>query len=393
MNKKLLTLLTSAVSIVALSACIFRKDPTVYSYNFFNDNYRDNDYFAVKKINYYLAEGETKQIDFVSFPTSYGASEILFTSQNPEIVSVNASGVLTANKAGSTDVIVSSKDGSISKRIGVAVTKTTSKDVTSEVVSKISNTYESASHSKPTSFVRHEYSEEFYYKEGVKQYGNESDEVIGYDSERGYLFIDGPYVTYRVPGGSPEVSTGKWLFYTISDGAFTRCFHITKTVKNYFDLNTALYETNDAAIRGILDVFFVSGSKIVNDALDAYYGKDDFDSLATPDDADVKFVDNESVVVNYIEKNSDTVSAEDELKYFNIPTDTLYNYEYDYSFYNRNGRTESVNIDMTMSYKLGNENWERVFNRSQLFEEEFEQVEIQQPDKNGYKLVESLYDL
>lgn len=396
MKNRLLTILASAVGLVALSACgsDALDESKVENFTFPGTGYVENDYFALKSLSYNLAVGETKSIEMESFPASYSEKSLIFASKDPSIVSVSEKGVLTGVKKGFTEVTVSSSDGKVSSKVKVVVSEASSKVGVQEAINSIKAYYNDPSYVKPNKFLRYEYSEEFYYREKVQEYGSKSVEAIGYNADEGYFFVEGPYMIYRVPGGSPEVSNGKWMFYSINGGLYVRMVHITSTVKNYFDLNTAGYSTKDAAIRGILNCFFVSGEKIIDDALDDAAGKEDFESFVTLSSTKFYSVDSNSLFTCYNESNTNqVVEADDEINYFNIPTDTVYSYVYEQTNYFVDGGCALLTADMTMSYKLNEENWERSFSRSQIFEKDFPIEKIQNPKDNGYKLVDTMYDL
>ncbi len=395
MNKRLLTLLTGAVGIVALASCGPKSaNIETHVYNFPGIGYQDNDYFSAKRLSYNLTVNETKQIEIESFPEQYTLNQIEFTSNDESIVSVSETGVLTGHKKGYTDILITSKDGKISRKVRAIVSASSAKADVQGVIDNIKNKYNSESYSHVRKCVRYEYSEEFYGCEGVQQYGSQSYEAIGYDMDAGYFFVEGPYITYRTEGGAPEVSDGKWIFYQINYGQYVRMIHITENEKNYFDLNTSAYETYDEAIKGILNCFFVSGEKIVNDALEDFDGKTDFSDFIGMSSTKFYSVDEESLLLSYSESGTkQVVDADDEINYFNIPTDTLYDYVYKQDFLNSKNLTRTLTADMTMSYELEGKHWTRSFNRSQIFDEEFEIVKVQNPKDNGYKLVDTMYDL
>lgn len=399
MKKKFLTLLTTAVGIVALSACGSKKVEeitNVEDFNFPGAGYVDNDYFALKKLSYSMQVGESKNIVLDTFPLSYKDTSVKYTSLNPEIVTVNEKGVLTGVKKGYGEVeVASTKDESISSIVKVVVYEPSTKEEMQPVIDTIKAGYDDEGYKAPSKVLRYEYSEEYYCREGVREYGSESIEALGYSANDGYFFVEGPYMVYRVPGGSPEISNGKWLFYSINMGLYVRMIHITPTVKNYFDLESSSYGSNfDAAIRGILNCFFVSGEKIVNDVIDEYSGKQDFTDFTGFTSTKFNSVDDSSIYINYNESNDNqVVEADDEINYYNIPTDTVYSYVYSQDSYFRSQKCEFLNANMTMSYKLGNENWTRTFNRSHSYEGDFPIEKIQNPKDNGYKLVDTMYDL
>lgn len=395
MNKRLLTLLTSAVGIVSLASCGPKTaNIETHVYNFPGTGYQDNDYFTAKKLSYNLKVNETKQIEIESFPEQYTLNSIVFTSENESVVSVSETGVLTAHKKGYTDIFITSKDGKLSRKVRVIVSEPSAKADAQAVIDNIKSKYNSESYSPVRKFIRYEYSEEMYACEGVNQFGSKSYEALAYDMDAGYFFVEGPYVTYRTEGGAPEVSDGKWIFYQINSGQYVRMIHITENEKNFYDLNTSEYETYDEAIKGILNCFFVSGEKIVNDALENFDGKSDFNDFIGMSSTKFYSVDNESLYLSYSETGTkQVVDADDEINYFYIPTDTLYDYVYQQDFLNSKNLTRTLTADMTMSYELEGKHWTRTFNRSEIFDEDFEKIKVQNPKDNGYKEVDTMYDL
>lgn len=392
MKNRLSTLFLSAVGVLALSACGSKEiteNAQVDDFLFAGAGYVENDYFGLKSLSYNLAVGESKQMSIETFPENY---KVNFVSSNPEVVTVSESGELTGVKKGYAEIKVSSTDGSVSSNVKVVVSEACEKESVQGVIDSIGAYYQT--YTEPTKCTRYEYSEEFYYREGVQEYGSKSVEALGYDSEEGYFFVEGPYMVYRVPGGSPEVSNGKWLFYSINDGMAVRMIHITSTEKNYFDLNTASYETNDAAIKDILNCFFVSGEKIVNDMFEDFGGKTDFEEFTSISTMKYYSVDDNSLYVSYDETSKNQiVDMDDEINYFNIPTGTYYSYVYNQQEFYVDGGCSILSANMTMSYKLGEENWQRMFNRSQIYYPEVKIEKVSKPGDNGYKLVDTMYDL
>lgn len=394
MKKRLLTLLTSAVGIVALSACGPNTvDSEVKTYDFDGLGYVGNEYFAVKEYSYNLAVGGSKAISLESLPASYNEG-LIFVSKDPSIVTVSEAGIITGVKKGFTDVEISSKDGAVSEKVKVTVSETASKEAAQSTINAINAKYNDSSYVAPKKVLRHEYSSEFYLCEGVVDHGNKSLEAMAYDSEQGYFYVDGPYLTYKVPYGQPEVSNGKWLFYTINQGLYVRMVHITSSARNYYDLNTSLYTTNDEAIKAVLDIFFVSGRSIIENCLESYSGKEDFEQFSRYSGSKFSLVGDDSLYITYDEANSgEVVDADDELNYYDIYADTVYSYTYHQESLFANNLCQALTVDMTMSYKYQDKNWERKFIRSQYYESDFEISKVQDPKNNGYKLVESIYDL
>ena len=397
--KKHLTLLMSAVAILSLSACAKKgsdllPDGKYGETDFPGKGYSDRDYIALKHLLVNVKAGESKQLDVETYPTSYALSSLEFVSKNASVATVDASGVVTGVSNGVADIEVKAKDGSFSNNVRVVVSSKSSASSSQAVIDSINAKYNDASYKAPTKLIQYEYSVESYECEGVRDHAMESYEVMAYDAEEGYFFVEGPTAYFKTPGGAPEVKDGKWIFYPINQGIKTRLIHITSTSKNYFDINTAAYGGDyDRIIRDIMNFFFVSGEKILTNMLDNFEGKSNFKYIDNSD-TNVFAVDSSSILYELVENGSNqVVDADDEINYYDIPADTVYSYTFDEYILNQNARSRAVDIDMTMFYQRDGKDWTRTFLRSQLFDDDFEVVKIQNPKDNGYQAVDSIYDL
>ena len=398
--KKCLSFLATAISIVALSACgkggdsVIPSDGKYSEIEFAGKGYSGKEYIALKHLLVNLKAGESRELDIESYPTSYALSSLEFASQNEAVATVSDAGIVTGVSNGIADIVVSSKDGSFSDRVRVVVSNKSSASASSDVIDSINAKYADASYKAPTKMIRYEYSVEEYACEGVRDHAMESYEVMGYDKEEGYFFVEGPTVYFKTPYGDPEVKDGKWIFYPINQGIKTRLIHITPTSKNYFDINTAAYAGDyDHIIRDIMNFFFVSGEKILTNMLEDFEGKKTF-SYVSDSGTTVYAVNNDSLLIDLTEKGTNqVVDADDEINYYDIPADTVYSYDFREQILNYNARARGVDIDMTMYYERDGKNWTRNFLRSQLMDDDFEVQKIANPKDNGYQAVDSIYDL
>lgn len=392
MNKKFITLLVATAGVISLSSCR-KKNPDLTSkttrYEFPASSYVGNDYFAVTRPLVKLAVGESKTVETDSYPADFAAKQVSFVSKNPAVVVVNELGVMTGVSKGVGDVEIKSSSGEVLGKVRVAVAESSSASKSKDVIDALTEAY--ADSEAPTKVLQYEYSFEYYKKEGQIVYGSESAEIMAYDSDTGYFYVEGPYLQYKTQSGAPEISDGKWVFYTIQDGLFTRILHITSSAKRFYDLNTANYTSNDKIIRDIMNFFFVSGEKIIDNLIDDAYGKDNFSSYLS--DSSIYSINSNSLYYTLSESGNITVEADDEINYYNIPTDTKCAYTFKEGILNVGTRVAGLDIDMEMKYKLGEENWSRVFNRRKTFESTFEETKVKDPENNGYKQVYSLYDL
>lgn len=403
MKNKLLSLLTSGVAILTLCACsnksndvtpVIPKDGKYEEFEFKGQGYLDRDYIALKNLVFNLSVGESKQVSVDSFPTSYALNSLEFDSVDSEIASVDASGKITANKKGITDVLVRSKDGTFSNYVRVVVSEISNKGDMQSTLDSIGAVYNDEGYVPAKRVIRYEFSKEMYYCEGVADHGFEGFEVIAYDSNEGYLYIEGPSLYHKTPGGTPELKDGTWIMYPINYGVMTRLIHITPTSKNYFDINTAAYNGNyDAIMRDIMNFFFVSGEKIITDLLSDYDGKEDFFDFQDYSATKYYSVDSNTIAYTYHQERDDTVSPDDEINYVDIPAETPYHEVMDLTLVNSNNRCVGYEIDAQMIYERDGQNWYRSFYRSQLFGDDFKVEKIQNPKDNGYSYVDSIYDL
>ena len=398
--KKFITLVMSAVGILSLSACAKKgsgsdllPDGKYSETDFPGKGYADRDYIALKHLLVNLKAGESKQLDIETYPDSYALNSLEFVSKNAAVATVNDAGVVTGVSNGFADIEVKAKDGSFSNCVRVVVSTKSSAAGSSAVIDSINAKYSDPSYVAPTKLIRYEYSVESYECEGVRDHAMESYEIMGYDASEGYFFVEGPTAYFKTPHGAPEVKDGKWIFYPINQGVKTRLIHITPTSRNFFDINTAAYDSYDAIIRDIMNFFFVSGEKILTNMLEDFEGKKTF-GYVSDSGTTVYAVNNDSLLIDLTEQGANqVVDAEDEIEYYDIPAGTVYSYDFREQIFNHNARARGVDIDMVMYYQRDGKNWTRSFKRSQLLDDDFEIVKVQNPKDNGYTPVDSIYDL
>ena len=401
MNKKVITLILATAGVLSLSSCR-KKNPDLSSdvtkYTFPGSGYVGNDYFAITRPLERIAVGEQTTVKTDSYPASFANKGLKFSSSNSQVATVNELGVITGVSKGIADIVVKDSSDVELGKVKVAVAEPSTAAASKAVIDSIKEQYETSE--APTKMIQYEYSYEYYKREGRVAYGNESAEIMAYNSETGYFYVEGPMLTYKTEGGAPEVSDGKWVFYPINSGAKTRILHITPTRKTFTDINTSSYMTNpeienpyDKIIRDIMNFFFVSGEKIIQNLVDDYYGKSNFSDLTGSSSTKFYSINDNSIYYSYSEAGNTTVEPDDEINYYNIPTDTVCAYTFTEDVLQKGTRVDGVDIAMEMTYKLGEENWSRVFNRRKVFGNDFEETKVKDPDKNGYKQVDSFYDL
>lgn len=399
--KKALTFLTTCIGVVALAACaknnssnVIPKEGKYEEFDFRGSGYTDKDYFALKDVLYNLKVGESKNINIETFPNTFAENSLIYSSKDESIVKVDATGKLIGVAKGIADVEVKSQDGSVSSYVRAVVS---SKSSTSGCKTAIDNNkaiYDGEGYKDPIKAIRYQYSLESYNVEGVRDHATESFEIMAYDGNTGYFLYDGPSVYYKTPYGAPEVMDGTWIFYPLNNGIKTRLIHITPNTKTFCDINTANYNKDyDRITRDILNFFFVSGEKILTNFLEGAGGKEDFEDYSSTGVTLYNINDN-SLLINYSSSGgTQTISADSEINYVDIPAGTVCETELQTSTLIRSGRCLASNYDITLAYERDGKDWTRQFIQKETYDADFEAFKPQNPKDNGYNEVYSIYDL
>ena len=394
MKNRFLTLLTSAVGVFALSAC--GKSSIVpkgkfEEFNFKGSGYVGHEYMALNQMLYNIAVGESKSIETESFPNSVAASDLVFTSSNSGVASVDETGKISGVSKGIADIEVKTKDGSFTSKVRVSVSEKSSSSGSSTVIDSIASAYESKE--KPSKVISYEYVYERYYKEGVLDHGMDDFEVMAYNSETGYFLYEGPSVYYKTPYGAPEVKDGKWIMYPVNYGLMTRLMHVTPTGKNFMDLNTASYESYDKILRDIINFFFTSGEAILTNTLEDYEGLEDFNYMKGSSSYNIYAINSDSLYYETSRTGQQEIDAKTEIESIDIPAGTVCDTEIKEAYLNSGCRNAAYSYQAILNYKLGEENWSRDFVKTAVFDSNFEEERYDDPKEAGFNEVDSLYDL
>lgn len=396
MNTKTIKILTGVLSVFCLTSCTNYSKTDVK--NIAGTGYVGGDYVAIKQVNHHIKVGEKSQITFESMPNNY-ASTLNYSSLNEQVATVNQTGEITAVSRGMTKVAVKRNDGSLLTYVNVLVTNKDSTDVSS-TIQNIKNAYNSSSYAAPTKVHQIEYSYDEYAKEGVIDHGYYSFQEMYFDKDEGYFMITGDDLGIYTLGGNKELSSGTWIFEVISMYQ-TRMIHITDTVRNFYDFNSSGYGlAKYKVIYDILNMFFVSGQKIVTDLLDDYSGKSTFTSATKSSKSDYGFAADgqNDLFISYGESGiKGTVSTKEELDTFDIAAGTEYVQTYDADYIYQYNKCIGFNIFSDMTYMVGSDHWSRQFLRSEVFDEEYQPVlyedEADDMKKAGWNLVDNYYEL
>lgn len=400
MKNNLFKLITAALSVFTLASCGNSNVAKTEEKQIPGVGYSEKDYVGIVELNKCLFVGDTDQIELDMMPQAYG-SKIKFESSNKEIVDVSDKGVLTAIKEGLVTVAVKDDADKLIGKVNVIVGKD-DQDNALNTISNIKTAYLDAGYTAPKKAHKSEYSYENYIRDGVLDHGYTSYEEMYYDRSAGLFMVGGDDIMTYTRGGERELASGYWYFQVVSSMK-TRMVHITDTVKNYYDFNSADYGmAKYKVIEDILDMFFVSGKKMINDLLVDYSGKEDFLAYCdyyTKDEGVYCYADNNNdLFMDLIfEDEEGVVEVEDELQYLDMYVGTEYIADTAVSYVYEYNQCVGFDIDATYDYTFEDSEWQRQFYRSIRFDNEYEPESFDFTDKEmkekGFFKVDTMFDL
>ena len=217
--------------------------------------------FSLKDVNVSLSEGQVHQLSYLTNPSLDNIPAVTYTSNNPSVASVDASGKITAKSNGFA--IITANCGEFSSQCYVGVTPQDTLDKGRANIDKIITAQKKSSFDYPTVVEVIDYGVSSLTQDGVLKAGSTNIESMIVSTEEAYLCMtDIYYAKSKVKGGSPEISLGQWVIYC-TDEFETFLFHIEHGVKRYIKVDCASYiETGDRwkAVAAVLDNLFTVGA-------------------------------------------------------------------------------------------------------------------------------------
>ncbi|MBQ0009141.1 MAG: Ig-like domain-containing protein [Firmicutes bacterium] len=397
MKNNIFKIVTAALGVFCLASCGENVSKTDIK-PFEGTGYQERDFFGIKQLNRSLFVGQPELIVLDSMPQNF-LSKVKFESLNNQIVEVSATGLMNPVSEGSTKILVKDDQNNLLGKLNILVVKDDETN-TRNALQNIKDLYKNG-YVEPTKVHKMEYSYEEYYRDGVIDHGYTSFDETYYDKTNAIFYLGGDDVMRYTRGGAREAATGHWHFQVL--GRKTRMVHITENAKNYYDFNSSAYGTEKyKAIEDILNLFFVSGSKIINDMLEEYSGKDDFlnfcDFYKTDPNLNIYADNDNNISANIVYKDEPgVVDTKDELQYLDMYEGTEYIENDNISFIYNSNKCTGYDIDATYDYQYDGSNWQRDFHRSMEFDEDFEPEMFDYEDKEmqelGFRLVDQMYDL
>lgn len=321
------------------------------------------------------------QIQANILPFKAHQAKLIYSSDNPEVASVNENGEVFGVAAGETKVYVASEDKPEVK-VAIPVYVMTRSDsetmvekfAAMKVLQKNRFTVykDEDGNPIPNRFVETEHRDSLTYviddptlpeEEQTMTFirGYKENEIYEGDREEGYFAIKGVNRDVKVEGGNSDYTNYAWLAHT-DDTFETHVYHIAGSIKNVLSIPTQAYIGKER-IAPVLDTFgfmFTNGKKLVNGQFSSATATSDMDdvdkysSMITRTGFYKDPVTNEEIVSYRLEQkgysgNDTVVDPEDETN-LEIPAGTKYVSDVVIEYTWKNGVVVAMDYNYKMTY-------------------------------------------
>ena len=185
--------------------------------------------FNITESNVSLTVGATHQLKAHFQPIFQETPSISYTSNNPSVVAVDASGKLTAKSSGFA--IITGNCGDFSSQCYVSVTPEDTLEKGTQNLKTIANAQGHSSYESPTYLKAMTASFSTLYQDGVVKTSSTNFETMYIDTEEAYVrMTDSYYAKTKTQGGVAEITLGEWIIYCTSSFE-TFLFHVEHGVK------------------------------------------------------------------------------------------------------------------------------------------------------------------
>lgn len=329
------------------------------------------------------------------YPKRPGERNIVWTSENPEIATVDANGKVTAVGEGFTVVTAANADGSVKASTRVVVSNMNGQRIgyCKTRLNEIMAAQASEDFVEPESYSEFESFDNTITKNGVVTSRTYYLQSLTTSVEKAYLDLSFDSVEYRVQGGSPVPSKTHYTFYT-TDQYETFLFKSSGKVKNYMSVNQSNFmgQGKIEALKSVCDQFFVSGSKILTGVADDIYATDTQNYLTNathnPHFAMMEDVEGE-LTFDLNETSNETATAKTESNYY-IPYGTEYKVDFYIRYLFEGNLLSAEHFEQTMTYTIGSDVYVNKYTIDYTYRTN---VELAYPNKDNYQKVDSAFDL
>ncbi len=331
---------------------------------------------------------ETSQLNVESLPRGIKA-KLKYKVADESVATVDENGLLTAVGAGTTQVVVSNSNESVTKTIPVNVT---TNDLKSMNRSMLVNAINKKLDKYPDTVRIYENSDNVRYFNDRKINAENSDQEMIISKSNAFFQIIGYDKTSKCEDGSVGLLNWGWIVYT-NEYFDTYIYHIDGYTKKYCVVSTTSYLEKDggryAAMKGVLDNLFTTGSGIVDIYLE-YSSGSDIISLGSQSKSKAGSLGEGNIMFSYPETGPAEVKNNEEDDE-DLPAGTQGVYSLILKGYFDNYVSLYREIDMTTQYDLNGDIVTDKVLRRMTFDHKIENIEY--PNKDDYSKVDSFMDL
>lgn len=357
----------------------------------------------VSKTGLALYTGESRQLEVFASPAKSYSSELIYTSSNSRVASVNKKGVITAKGVGvATITVTSALNPLVSKSLFVTVAKevknpttqgAAAKATANKILNKQKELYPGSA--TPDVVIDYRTSHSVVSYDGVENNITRAESKLICSKSEGYFFLEEVSRDIKVAGGAEELDSGSWLFSCDKD-YYVDIFHINGNVRTHLELpfQSMMSKPRIDVVFGILKSFFTTGEKMATDLFE------DILSTSTINGYDASKATRSGYSEETLIVQNDITFTESDLKDDRFDLEQNWDVPYDspltldqkqtYAYYD--GLCKLCKLQMIFDYELDGKKAVTNFVRSEQFEVGSES-DLVHFDKDTFSEVYSIYDL
>lgn len=229
-----------------------------------------------------LYVGESFSPELLITPLLASDAEIVYTSSDENIATVNEKGVITAKSAGEVTITFAAKKNlNIKNSMSIRVFENNGDLKKANTKLKSISLYQKVNKiGNPKKLLTEQVKTYYLYKNDALFSVSEQHNNIIVDKDNGYVYFGGRDVVTKINDGNTSRSFGVWQIYTDED-YHSYIYHDTEQGKKYLpvatEFNLGTDKTRIDTVYGILDSLFTIGNDLVENCIEDSMGGDWYD--------------------------------------------------------------------------------------------------------------------
>jgi len=350
--------------------------------------------FRIPVVSKSMFIDETFDIKAEALPHSWMDRGVTYKSLDPSIASVDDKGIVTANAKGYTKILVSNKDGSVTKTVDISVFRpATSSGPIATAVSEVEAAQTKVDVNNLGIVSCYENWDTTVVRNGKLKSASYANQYFIYSTKDAYFYLKATEYDVLAPEGSKELVNYGYLFY-VTEQYNLRVFRFRGDSGNYLDVScSSSYDEGKSRLDVLyltLDNFFTSGHELMTSNLE-YFLSSSLLSVATS--SNQAGTNGEAkLCFDYAERSvrPDVADYDDE-QYRDIPVNTEYNFSIQLRTSWDGAFCKDRKAIQQFEYKINDDEYVRTDNIDYKFVPTGTELII--PDVTKYTRVDTLFDL